>query len=281
MGMDRLDIRPLAGALGAEIVGLDLSVPLVESAANALRKALLDFGVVFLRDQSLTVEQHKAVARHFGDIFVHPNVKGSGDDPEIVFVRRQPGDQAIVGEDWHSDTAMMQSPPMGAVLYGMEVPPYGGDTLFACQHAALNALSPAMQRLLGTLKGVNSDRNVAGPRAGLNAKRSTKVREDVAWSETFHLHPVVRTHPETERKALFVNRPYTLSFEGMTEAESRPLLEFLFQHSVRPEFTCRFRWTTGAVAIWDNRCVLHLAVNDAGPYSRLMRRVQIAGDRPF
>ncbi len=281
MSSDRVDIRPLTGALGAEILGLDLSAPLSEPAANALRKALLDFGVVFLPDQSLTVDQHKAVARYFGDIFVHPNFKGSGDDPEIVFVRRNPGDVAIVGEDWHSDTAMMQSPPLGAVLYGMEVPPYGGDTLFACQYAAFNALSPAMQQLLGTLKAVNSDRNVAGPRAAMNAKRSTKVREDDGWTETFHLHPVVRTHPETGRKALFVNRPYTLSFEGMTEAESRPLLEFLFQHSVRPEFTCRLRWTAGAVAIWDNRCVQHLAVNDAGPFPRLMRRVQIAGDRPY
>ena len=276
-----IDVMPLAGALGAEIAGVDLADGFDRDTADSLRTALWRHGVIFLRNQRLGVEQHKAVARLFGEIFIHPNFRDSGDDPEVVMVRRNPGDAAIIGEDWHSDTAMMESPPLGAVLYGLEIPPYGGDTLFASQYAAYEALSPTMQRLLEGLKGENSDRNVAGPRAALNARRSTKVREDESWRPTTHMHPVVRTHPETGRKALFVSRPYTLSLEGMTPAESRPLLEFLFQHSVRPEFTCRFRWTAGAVAIWDNRCTMHLAVNDAGPFPRLMRRVQIAGDRPL
>ena len=281
MAEHSIDVMPLAGALGAEIAGVDLAHGLDPGTADSLRKALWRHGVIFLRDQRLDVEQQKAVARLFGEIFIHPNFRNPGDDPEVVMVRRNPGDAAIIGEEWHSDTAMMESPPLGAVLYGVEIPPYGGDTLFASQYAAYEALSPTMQRLLEGLKGENSDRNVAGPYAALNARRSTKVREDESWRPTTHLHPVVRTHPETGRKALFVSRPYTLSLEGMTQAESRALLEFLFQHSVRPEFTCRFRWTAGAVAIWDNRCTMHLAVNDAGPFPRLMRRVQIAGNRPF
>jgi len=138
-----------------------------------------------------------------------------------------------------------------------------------------------MKRMLADLRAVHSDRKVAGPKAGLNALRATKVREDSDWHETVSVHPVVRTHPETGRKLLFVNHSYTVAFEGMTEAESRPLLEFLLEHGHRPEFTCRFRWEAGSVAFWDNRCTKHLAINDAGPHRRVMRRVQIAGDRPY
>jgi alpha-ketoglutarate-dependent taurine dioxygenase len=137
-----------------------------------------------------------------------------------------------------------------------------------------------MKRLLAELRAVHSDRLVAGPAVRLNERRSTKVREDDAWRETISLHPVVRTHPETGRKCLFVNRSYTVGFEGMTEEESAPLLNFLLEHGHRPEFTCRFRWTDGAVTFWDNRCVKHLAIKDSGPFRRYMRRVQIAGDKP-
>jgi len=278
--MSQLLVSRLAGALGAELAGVDLSQPLDDTTLREIKAQLHEHCVIFFRGQSLDAEQQKTLARRFGDIFVHPNFKGSGSDPEIVEVRRQPGDLAIVGEEWHSDTAMMDEPPMGAILYAVEVPPYGGDTLFANQYAAFEALSPAMRQFLEQLKGVNSDRNVAGPRAGLNARRSTKVREDADWTETTHLHPVVRTHPVTGRKALFVSRPYTVAIDGLTSSESDALLSFLFQHCVRPEFTCRFRWDAGAVAIWDNRCAMHLAINDAGPFSRLMRRVQLAGDKP-
>jgi taurine dioxygenase len=168
---------------------------------------------------------------------------------------------------------------MGAILYAIEVPPYGGDTLFASQYLAYEALSDGMKRLLEGLRAVHSDRKVAGPQAGMNAYRATKVREE-GWEETVSTHPVVRTHPETGRKLLFVNHSYTIRFDGMTEAESAPLLGYLLEHGHRPEFTCRFRWATGSVAFWDNRCVKHLAVHDAGRFRRIMRRVQIAGDKP-
>jgi taurine dioxygenase len=281
MRNSRIEVRPIAGACGAEIGGVRIGGDIDDSTIAEIRQALNEHGVIFFRDQAFDAEQHKAFARRFGEIFVHPNYKGMQEDDEIVMVRREPGDQHIVGEDWHTDTTMVAAPPMGAILYAIEVPPYGGDTCFANQAAAYDALSPGMKRMLAGLRAVHSDRMVAGPQAGRNAYRSTKVREDDAWRETVSAHPVVRTHPETDRKMLFVNAAYTVGFEGMTEAESRPLLDYLLEHGHRPEFTCRFRWENGSVAFWDNRSVKHLAVHDAGPFRRLMRRVQIAGDVPY
>ena len=281
MRNSRIAVRPIAGACGAEIGGIRIGEDIDDSTIAEIRGALNEHGVVFFRNQEFNAEQHKKFARRFGEIFVHPNYKGMQRDDEIVMIRREPGDQHIVGEDWHTDTTMVAVPPMGAILYAIEVPPYGGDTCFAHQAAAYDALSPGMQRLLDGLRAVHTDRMVAGPDAGRNAYRSTKVREDDAWRETVSTHPVVRTHPETGRKMQFVNAAYTVGFEGMTEAESRPLLDYLLEHGHRPEFTCRFRWENGSVAFWDNRAVKHLAVHDAGPFRRLMRRVQIAGDVPY
>ena len=170
---------------------------------------------------------------------------------------------------------------MGAILYALEVPPYGGDTMFANQYLAFDGLSDGMKKMLSGLRAVHSDRLVAGPIGSRNAYRATKVRADETWRETVNLHPVIRTHPETGRKLLNVNKSYTVGFEGMTEAESQPLLDYLFAQGNRPEFTCRFRWEKGSVAFWDNRAVKHLAIHDAGPHLRLMRRVQIAGDKPY
>jgi taurine dioxygenase len=277
----RIEVEPISGSCGAEIHGVDVGAPLDDATIGDIRQALLDHCVIFFRDQVLDVAQQKAFARRFGDIFIHPNYNGVVPDPEILEVRREPGDERIVGEHWHSDTTMMAEPPLGAILYALEVPPFGGDTIFANQYAAYDALSDGMKTMLGKLRAVHSDRLVAGPQAGMNAKRSTKVREDAAWRETIAAHPVVRTHPETGRKLLFVNASYTVGFEGMTEAESRPLLGYLLEHGNRPEFTCRFRWHKGSIAFWDNRCTKHIAVHDAGPHRRLMRRVQIAGDKPF
>ncbi len=280
MRNSRIAIHPIAGALGAEIEGVWIGGDIDDATIAEIRQALNEHCVIFFRGQEFDAERHKSFARRFGDIFVHPNYRGMQEDDEIVMVRREPGDQHIVGEDWHTDTTMVAAPPMGAILYAIEVPPYGGDTCFANQHLAYEALSAGMKRMLEGLRAVHSDRLVAGPQAGRNAYRATKVREDAGWRETVNTHPVVRTHPETGKKLLFVNAAYTVGFAGMTEAESRPLLDYLLQHGHRPEFTCRFRWQNGSVAFWDNRSVKHLAVNDAGPYRRLMRRVQIVGDIP-
>jgi len=277
-----LEVQPLTGSIGAEIHGVDISDDLDDGTIGAIRQALLDHCVIFFRDQKLEPERHKAFARRFGPIFVHPFLRSKSTDPELVEITREPGDTRIVGEDWHADTTMMPEPPMGAILYAVEVPPYGGDTLFANQYLAYETLSDGMKRMLEGMRALHSDRLVTGPAAAakINAGRSTKTRDDSDWRETITAHPVVRTHPETGRKLLFVNRSYTVGFEDMTEAESRPLLDFLMEHGNQPEMTCRFRWRQGSVAFWDNRACKHLAINDAGQYRRVMRRVQVAGDRP-
>ena len=244
----RVEIRPLSGAGGAEISGVDVARELDDDIVGKIRDALNEHCVVFFRDQELDAARQKAFARRFGEIFIHPNYKGMDDDPEIVMVRREPGDTSYVGEDWHADTTMWPEPPMGAILYGVDVPPYGGDTMFANQYLAYDTLSGGMKKLLSGLRAVHSDILVAGPQAGKNEGRSTKHRDGADWRETRSSHPVVRTHPETGRKMLFVNASYTVSFEGMTEAESRPLLDFLMEHGNRPEFTFRFHWQPGSIA---------------------------------
>ncbi len=275
-----IQIQPIAGALGAEVHGVDISQDLPDQTIADIRQALLDHCVIFFRDQTLDVDQHKRFVRRFGEIFVHPNFKGTQADPEVVNVVRNPGDARIVGEHWHHDTTMVAEPPMGAVFYAMEVPPYGGDTLFANQYLAYETLSDGMKSLVNGLRVVHTDRNLAGPRAAVSKSRTTAVREDADWRETINIHPAVIIHPETGRKALFVNHSHCVGFEGMTEEESKPLLGYLLDHGHRPEFTCRFRYTTGSIAFWDNRCVKHMAVNDAGPFRRVARRIQIQGTRP-
>jgi taurine dioxygenase len=203
----RLQVHPIAGALGAEIHGVDLARDTDDATIAGIREALLEHCVVFFRDQTLDADQQKRLARRFGDIFVHPNYVGLQADPEIVEIRREPGDTRIVGEDWHTDTTMMPEPPMGAILYAIEVPPYGGDTLFANQYLAYEALSDGMKRLLSTLRAVHSDRKVAA-RSRANVGRSTR-RATTTRARTVSVHPVVRTHPETGRKLLFVNKACT------------------------------------------------------------------------
>jgi len=277
MRNSQIEVRPIAGSIGAEIHNVDVSQDLDAATIADIRKALLDHCVIFFRNQKLDAERHKAFTRRFGEIFIHPNYKGMQADPEIIVITREPGDKKIVGEEWHADTTMMPEPPMGAILYAIEVPPYGGDTLFANQYQAYEALSEGMKKMLSGLQALHSDRKVAGPAANKNAYRATKVREDADWRETVSAHPVVATHPETGRKLLYVNASYTTGFAGMTEEESRPLLDYLLDHGHRPEFTCRFRWETGSIAFWDNRCCKHLAIHDAGPFRRVMQRTQIAG----
>jgi len=272
-----ITITPLSGALGAEIGGVDVANDLDDGTIADIRGALLDHQVIFFRDQKLDIEQHKSFTRCFGELYIHPNFQLGQDNPEIVVVRREPGDQRIVGESWHTDTTMIATPPMGAILYAIEVPKAGGDTLFANQYLAFERLSDGMKQMLGGLRAVHNDTRVAGPGLGLNAQRASQVREDDDWRATENLHPVVRNHPETGRKGLFVNSVYVHHFEGMTVAESKPLLDFLYDHAVRPEFTCRFQWRPGSIAFWDNRCTMHLAIHDAHDSVRHMRRTQIAG----
>jgi len=277
---DRISVSPIGGALGAEISGVDISGPIDNATFAEIRRAWNEYLVIFFRDQALDDDALVAFGSRFAPLFRHPNLLTEGPYPDIVRIRRMPGDKRIVGEDWHADTTCMAEPPSGAVLYGVDVPPYGGDTLFANQYLAYETLSDGMKALLSRLTAVHSDINTAGPQAARNKFRTTKVREDSDWRETVSEHPVVRTHPETGRKGLFVNKSYTQHFSGMTPEESAPLLEFLLRHATRPEFICRFRWEAGSVAVWDNRCTMHIAVNDVWKFPRVMHRVQMCGDRP-
>ena len=252
MRNSRIEVRPISGAGGAEISGVDISRDLDDGTIGEIRDALNEHCVVFFRDQEIDVAQHKAFARRFGPIFVHPNFATVMEDPEVVMVRREPADVSHVGEDWHTDTTMCAEPPMGAILYAVEVPPYGGDTLFANQYLAFDSLSDGMKRMVSGLRAVHSDIRVAGPRAGLNARRAIKVREDANWRPTESVHPVVRTHPETGRKALYVNVAHTAGIVGMPPEQSEPLLQHLFQHQVKPDYTCRFQWRAGAGQWWNH-----------------------------
>jgi taurine dioxygenase len=204
-------------------------------------------------------------------------VQGIEGFPLIIPVLKLPHERNNFGGIWHTDTAYLDEPPMATMLIAREVPPFGGDTLFASGYAAFDALSPAMQEMLEGLRGVNTSTKAD----------TTKTREDRikdAAGKGVHdyaaEHPVVRTHPETGRKSLYVNFGHTARFAGMTEEESRPLLDFLFAHQVRPEFTCRFSWRAGSIAFWDNRCTLHNPVNDYHGYKRLLHRVTLQGDKP-
>jgi taurine dioxygenase len=272
------EIRPLAGALGAELHGIDLAGDLPGATVQAIRQALLDHLVVFIRDQNLPPERFLAFSRCFGTPVEYPFLNGIPGFPEIIAVSKLPDETVNFGGVWHSDTTYLQVPPMATLLVAREVPEAGGDTLFASQYRAYEALSDGMKALLGGLKGVSSS-----AKADSSRTREDRIRSDGSAEARKLLvaeHPVVRTHPETGRRALYVNRAHTVGFAGMTEEESAPLLEYLFEHQIRPEFTCRFRWEAGSLAIWDNRCAQHYAVNDYHGERRVMQRITLAGDRP-
>jgi taurine dioxygenase len=272
------EIRPIAGALGAELHGVDLADDLSVATVQTIRQALLDHLVIFFRDQDLPPDRFLALARCFGRAIEYPFLKGIDGFPEIITVSKLPEETVNFGGVWHSDTTYLPEPPMATLLIAREVPEAGGDTLFANQYLAYDRLSDGMRALLAQQTGVASS-----AKADSSRTREDRIRSDGSAEARKLLiaeHPVVRTHPETGRRSLFVNRAHTVSFTGMTEEESAPLLEFLFNHQIRPEFTCRFRWEAGSLAIWDNRCAQHYAVNDYHGQRRVMHRITLAGDRP-
>ena len=273
-----MHVQKVAGALGAEISGIDLAAGVSAALAAALRSAFLEHQVIFLRNQNLTPAQFLAFAQAMGTPVEYPFVKGLDGFPHIIEVKKLEHEKVNFGGIWHSDTTYLDIPPMGSMLLSREVPPYGGDTLFASQYAAYDALSATMKRLLDGLQGISSS-----ARADVSKTREDRIKSDgktEAPREYRALHPVVRTHPETGRKALFVNVAHTAGIEGMTDEESAPLLQFLFAHQVKPEFTCRWAWEANAIAFWDNRCVQHNPVNDYHGFKRLMHRITLQGDRP-
>ena len=281
MSYSRIEVKPLAGALGAEIAGADLAHPLDDATFAEIHKAHLDYLVLFFRDQDLSDEELAAFGRRFGDLApLPPHRQFPGKFPELLVIDKKPDDKLVFGWEWHSDTTHLDVPSLGSVLYAKVIPPVGGDTLFANQYLAYEALSDGMKALLDGMVAVHSNGRIlrtleedAIPAPGTEAASAGYAN---GWAE----HPVVRTHPETGRKALFVNELHTERLKGMTVEESQPMLRYLYDHGSRPEFTCRFRWQVGSVAFWDNRSVQHLALNDYPGHRRLMHRVQIKGTRP-
>ena len=271
-------IHPVAGALGAEVSGIDLSGELSAQTVSALRRAWLDYLVLFFRDQDLPPARFLALARRFGEPIEYPFVRGLEGFPEIIPVLKLEHERVNFGGIWHSDTAYLDRPPMASMLIAREVPPAGGDTLFANMYQAYDTLSDGMKRLVEGLSAVNSS-----AAADVSRTREDRLRDSAradAKREYVATHPVVRVHPETGRRALYVNVAHTLRFEGMTAEESAPLLQYLYRHQVRPELTCRFRWQPGSLAFWDNRCTQHHAVNDYQGHRRLLHRITLAGDTP-
>jgi taurine dioxygenase len=266
--------RRLAGAIGAEVAGIMLRPDLPDSVVAELRSLWLEHQVLFFRNQELGPADFAGVARRFGQVVHYPFLKGLPESPEVIPVAKLEHETVNFGGLWHTDTAYLEKPPMATMLIAREVPPYGGDTLFASGYAAYDALSDGMKALLEPLRAVNSSTKA----------EKTRTREDRAANEPRQVleaeHPVIRTHPETGRKALYVNGGHSLRFVDMTEEESAPLLDYLFRHQAKPEFTCRFSWEPGSVALWDNRCALHNPINDYHGFRRIMHRVTLAGDRP-
>jgi taurine dioxygenase len=271
-----IEVRPIAGALGAEVWGVDVSRPLEADVVAEIRQAWLDNLVIFMHEQQLTPQALLALARAFGEPMEYPQLKGLPECPFVTPVVKLAHERVNFGGIWHSDTTYLERPPMASMLYALETPPYGGDTIFASQYLAYENLSDGLKKTLDSLTGINSSLKAEASKTREDALRAAGAQNKVLIGE----HPVVRTHPETGRKALYVNVGHTTNFKGWTEEESRPLLSYLFAHQVRPEFTCRFQWKPGSLAFWDNRCTQHNPVNDYHGYKRLMHRVTLAGDKP-
>jgi len=277
MAYQHIRVEPLSQNIGAEVTGIELNVALPDAALAEIRHAFGEYGVVFFRNQHLTPEQHVAFAGRFGPININRFFATVPGYPMIAEVRKEPEQRRNIGNGWHTDHSYDPAPAMGSMLYAREVPKIGGDTLFASMYAAYDALSNGLKATLNGLRACHSSRHVFGPE-GLARRGDLAGRignPELATQDA--VHPVVIRHPETGRKALYVNPGFTLQFEGWTEEESRPLLDYLYSHAVRPEFTCRFHWRKDSLALWDNRSTWHFAVNDYDGERRHMHRVTIEG----
>jgi taurine dioxygenase len=268
-----IQVDKLTPHAGAEIRGVDLSQPLDEPTFKEIHAALIDNGVIFFRDQHLTPGQQKAFGRLFGELHMHPAApRELPEHPEILVIHADENSKHVAGENWHSDVSCDLEPPLGSILYMHELPPVGGDTLFASMYAAYEALSEPMKRFLEPLTAMHEGEHVYRGRYGVNDAGRVFPKAE---------HPVIRTHPVSGRKALFVNGGFTTRIKQLKRPESDALLQFLYRHVETPEFHCRFRWQVNSVAFWDNRCVQHHAMWDYFPQRRHGHRVTIKGDTPF
>ena len=273
-----IDVRPIAGALGAEIHGVDLANAMPDTQFSEVREAFGEHGVIFFRDQNLAPEQHIAFAERWGKININRFFTSVEGYPQIAVVLKEPDQKKNIGGGRHTDHTYDTEPAMGSILYAHEVPKRGGDTMFASMYSAYEALSDGLKATLEGMRACHSSRHVFGAaRAGRGDDDTVGRIKNPELANQDAVHPVVIRHPETGRKALYVNPGFTLRFEGWTDAESKPLLDYLYAHASNPVFTCRFQWKPGSIAFWDNRATWHLALNDYQGERRLMHRITVEG----
>jgi taurine dioxygenase len=273
MNSARLEVKPLTGAMGAELSGIDLSTDMDDPMFAAVHQALLEHGAIFFHDQDITPSQQMEFAKRWGDVHLHPHMRCLPDHPGIIEIVKKEDDTLVFGANWHTDQMFTATPARVTMLYAKQVPPAGGDTMFANLYQAYDALSSGMKAMIADLRTVSVyDKKKKRPAA------MTPTDPDNAPQS--YEHPLVRKHPETGRKALYLcHSGITRQIAGMTEQESQPLLNYLITHASRPEFTCRFRWQVGSMAVWDNRRTLHNPVNDYYGHRRVMHRITIEGER--
>ena len=273
----RIEVQPTSGALGAVVSGVDLAEALDKDTVSEIRQAFHDHGVIFFRDQRLTPQQHIAFAERMGAVNINRFFKTAPEHPQIAEVRKEPAQTTNIGGGWHTDHSYDQIPALGSILLAREVPPCGGDTMFACMGQAYDALSSGLKTTLKGLRAVHSSRHVFGPKSLQNNpdRKDRLINPELATQDA--IHPVVIRHPDTGRATLYVNAGFTTHFEGWTEKDSKPLLDYLYQHASRPEFQTRFKWEEGSMAFWDNRATWHYALNDYQGERRLMHRITIEG----
>jgi taurine dioxygenase len=274
------------GPIGAEVSGIDLAEPLTDASVQTIRRAWLDHGVLVFRNQTLSPKAQSEFASRFGELDIYPFMKSLDDDPHVIPIIKEADAVLNFGGDWHTDTSYKEKPPQATLLYALEVPPVGGDTLFADATQAYEDLSPGFRATLDGLTGVYTPKMVHGQggdyrQVSAKAQLGSAYGGNTEFAESEVLHPIIRTHPETGRKSLYCSRPHTHRIQGWTRAESKELIAFLTRHLTQDQYVTRLTWTKGTLAIWDNRCLFHNALNDYQGHRRAMHRVIIQGDRPF
>ncbi len=273
-----LDIKPIAGALGAEIGGVDLTANISPEVFTEVRRLLVEYGVIFFRDQDISHAQQKNIAAYFGPLQTHPAYETVAGFPEITVLESTPEKPTKI-ECWHSDMTFRQHPPLGTVLRSKIVPPKGGDTMWACMATAYNGLSQPMQKMLEGLTAIHDFRQ--GFKESLaEVGGLERLAQAVAENPPVE-HPVIRVHPESGKKVIFVNSLFTTHIVGIPKNESEAILAFLYQHVTTAEYTCRFNWQSNCLAIWDNRSTQHKPINDYFPAHRQLERITIDGDKPY
>ena len=274
--MSEIIINPTSGSIGAEISGVDLSVDLSDAVFSEIRQTFIEHGLIFFRNQELTPNDHLRFAKRWGEININRFFAKVEGYEQIAEVKKDPGQEINIGGAWHTDHSYDQIPAMGSILLARETPKTGGDTLFANMYKSYENLSDGLKRTLESMKAYHSSRHVFGAHTGYAEASNQRIgNPELATQDA--IHPVIITHPESKRKALYVNPEFTVNFEGWTKEESKPLLNYLTEHSTRSENITRFKWEPGSIAFWDNRCTWHFALNDYPGEKRLMHRITVEG----